>query len=189
MRKCIPLVHQDSLFDVDISIIPRGQDGGDVSWDSYYDQLSTADDSSKDLWSSQQHILKITAYAATVRFRRTIEAVDDCGEWIGTVCAGDGVWQGEFSLTRRDHDDDRGGDATSPLHSALLEKPWTGIVLGHSRAEDYDTHSTYILVVWEQEQKQSAPSGYAYWERIGLLKLENCTLEDGMLERQTWRLA
>ncbi|RSM04068.1 hypothetical protein CEP52_007049 [Fusarium oligoseptatum] len=189
MREFMPLLHHHYRFDVDISIIPHGQDGDAVPWDSYYDQLSTADDSSKDLWSSQQHILEITAYAATVRFRRKLEPVDDCAEWIGTVCAGDRVWQGEFWLTRRDHDDDGDGDTTSSLHSALREKPWPGIVLGNSCAEWYQTHSTYILVIWEQEQKQSAPSIHTCWERVGLLKLENCTLGEDMLERQTWRLA
>ncbi|RTE84462.1 hypothetical protein BHE90_001073 [Fusarium euwallaceae] len=102
---------------------------------SYYHQLSTADDSSKDLWSGQRHILEITACAATVRFRRTTETVDDSGGWIGTVCAGDRVWQGEFSLTRRDHDDGSDGDTACSLHSALLEKPWSGIVLSNSCVE------------------------------------------------------
>ncbi|RSL65115.1 hypothetical protein CEP51_013033 [Fusarium floridanum] len=74
------------------------KNGDAVPWDSYYDRLSTADDRSKDLWSGQQHILEITACAATVRFRRTIETVDDCGEWIGTVCAGDRVWQALCTL-------------------------------------------------------------------------------------------
>lgn len=187
MHEFMPVVRQHYQFDVDISIIPRSQPNSAVSWDSYYYQLSTADDSSKDLWSDQQHILEITACAVTVRFRRTIETVGECGEWIGTVCAGDGVWQGEFSLTRRDHDDSD-GDTASSLHSTLLEKSWTGIVLGTSRADGYETHSRYILVIREQEQKQSVLSEHTYWERIGLLKLENCTLEEGMLERQTWRL-
>ncbi|KAM0438673.1 hypothetical protein ACHAPT_001429 [Fusarium lateritium] len=153
MHGRLPLVRHAYGFGIDISIIPRNHDGGAVPWNRYYDQLRTADDSSKDLWSGQQHVLEITASAATVWFRKTIEIFDELAKWTGTVCAGDCVWQGEFSLTQKGEGDNTLDD-TDSLMSSLLQKPWTGIVLGNSYWQWYDMHDTYVLVVEEQEQKQ-----------------------------------
>lgn len=60
-------------LDLDLSIIPRDLDSGAVPWNRYYDLLCTNDESSKDLWSGQQHILEITASAVVVRLHNTRE--------------------------------------------------------------------------------------------------------------------
>ncbi|KAH8663167.1 hypothetical protein BGZ61DRAFT_562296 [Ilyonectria robusta] len=180
-----PTVKQIHGFGVDISIIPCSQDGGAaVTWNCCYDQLRTADDSNRDIRSGQQHVLEITASAVTVRFRKgEYESRPDT--WIGTVCAGDGVWQGEFFPTRKGEGDD---------DNSLLQEPWTGIVLGNSKSESWctrhDRHDTTVLVVREQKQKQKQEEGqeHANCERIGLLSLKNCTLKGSILERRTWRL-
>ncbi|OAP59600.1 hypothetical protein AYL99_06898 [Fonsecaea erecta] len=131
-----PGVHKAYGLDLDVSIGPRDQDGPLVPWNRYYEQLRTADESSKDLWTGQSHILEITASAVTVRFRRQ----GSSGAILkGTVCVGDYVWQGDFSPNRKEDDNSPGdngydsndNDTFSP-HAALLQKPWTGIVLGRS---------------------------------------------------------
>ncbi|KAF5013882.1 hypothetical protein FDECE_131 [Fusarium decemcellulare] len=179
-------IEQTHGFGINVSIIPRNQDSGAaVSWSRCYNQLRMADDSNLDIRSGQQHVLEITASAVTVRFRKgEYERRPD--RWIGTVCAGDDVWQGEFFLTRKDE-----GDDDKLLLLSLLREPWTGIVLGNSQNQQYlDTHDTTVLVVQEQEQKQQHGEGqeHMYCERIGLLSLMHCTLNGNMLERRTWRL-
>lgn len=187
MNHWTPINRVDGLS-TDISIRTRGQNGGLVSWIDYYDRLRTADDSSKDLWSGQQHILEITASAVTIRLRRTTPLAENSEEWVGTVLAGDRVWEGPFWLTRKAPDNNCVDTVDSP-HSGLMVKPYAGIVLGTSSSLLHDNSDTYILVVQEQEQGLSTPRENIYWERIGLLKLENCTLMGGMIERETWRLA
>ncbi|RTE83477.1 hypothetical protein BHE90_001907 [Fusarium euwallaceae] len=188
----MPYITQSFGFNIDVSIVPRcgdGRVGSAVPWNRYFDQLRTADDSSKDLWSGQNHVLEITASAATVRIRRA-EAWR-VGEWTGIVCVGNDVWQGQLSLTMNGEDDSN-VVGTESLMSRLVQRPWVGIVLGNARWVSYqthDTHNTCVLVVQEeQNQKQLEAGGHVYWERVGLLKLDKCTLKDGMLERRTWRL-
>ncbi|RSL91434.1 hypothetical protein CEP52_014257 [Fusarium oligoseptatum] len=197
MDPYMPYIMQFFGFNIDVSIMPRygdGRIGSTVPWNRYFDQLRTADDSSKDLWSGQNHILEIMASAATVRFRRPAEAFEVPGEWTGIVCVGNDVWQGQFSLTFSGEGDSN-VIGTESLMSQLVQKPWVGIVLGNARplprsiGETDETHKTWVLVVQEeQSQKQPAADGHVYWERVGLLRLDNCTLKEGMLERRTWRL-
>ncbi|RMJ17162.1 hypothetical protein CDV36_003152 [Fusarium kuroshium] len=191
MGSDMPYIMQSFGFNIDVSIIPRygdGHVGSAVPWNRYFDQLRTADDSSKDLWSGQNHVLEITASATTVRLRRPAEAFKVPGEWAGIVCVGNDVWQGQFSLTFSGEGDST-GVGTESLKSRLVQKPWAGIVLGNTRPRSHDTHNTCVLVVQEeQNQKQPAADGHVYWERVGLLRLDNCTLKEGMLERRTWRL-
>ncbi|KAJ3538540.1 hypothetical protein NM208_g5865 [Fusarium decemcellulare] len=179
-------IKQTHGFGIDVSIIPRNQDrSAAVPWSRCYDQLRMVDDSNPEIRSGQQHILEITASAVTVRFRKAnCERKPDA--WIGTVCAGDDVWRGEFFLTRKDE-----GDDDNVLLSLLLQETWTGIVVGNSQSSPYpDMHNTIVLVVQEQEQKQQQEDGqeHTYCERIGLLSLMHCTLKGNMLERRTWRL-
>ncbi|RSL61345.1 hypothetical protein CEP53_005146 [Fusarium sp. AF-6] len=192
MDPYMPYIMQSFGFNIDVSIMPRygdGRVGSTVPWSRYFDQLRTADDSSKDLWSGQNHVLEITASAATVRIRRA-EAWEG-GEWTGIVCVGNDVWQGQFSLTVSG-EGDSSVVGTESLMSRLVQKPWAGIVLGNAWPRSYKTHDTHITCVLvvqeEQNQKRPAADGHVYWERVGLLKLDNCTLKDGMLERRTWRL-
>ncbi|KAI0101307.1 ankyrin repeat-containing domain protein [Nemania sp. FL0031] len=186
-----PNIRQAHGFEVDISIIPRGRDRTAVPWNCYYDQLRTADESSKDIWSGQHHILEITASTVTVQLRVSLKSLDEAGDWTGTVCANGGVWKGKFSLTSKADGD--GDNHAGSLRSTLLQKQWTGIVLGNSSLSlnCENTYRTYVLVVQEQQQKQlqSVANTEVYWERIGLLKLTDCILKDNMLERRTWRLA
>lgn len=92
------------------------------------------------------------------------------------------------SLTRKDE----GGvaDADS-LPSSPLHKPWMGIVLGTSEWEKYNKHDTYVLVVQQEGEQRSGQMAatHAYYERVVLIKLGNCTLVDEILERRTWRLS
>ncbi|KAI8711299.1 Ankyrin repeat-containing [Fusarium sp. LHS14.1] len=181
-------IEQTHGFSIDVSVIPRNGDvvGNRVSWSCCYNQLRMADDSSPDIRSGQQHILEITSSAVSIRFRKG-EYEGQPDTWIGTVCAGAGVWRGEFFLTRKDEGDD--DDNNNLLLSSLLQKPWTGIVLGNLAAEDYrDGHDTTLLVVREQKQQQGEGQEHTYCEHIGLLSLVNCTLKGSMLERRTWRL-
>ncbi|RSL80302.1 hypothetical protein CEP51_006679 [Fusarium floridanum] len=197
MDSNMPYIMQSFGFNIDVSIMARyggGHVGSAVPWNRYFDQLRTADDSSKDLWSGQKHVLEITASAATVRFRRPADASKVPSEWTGIVCVGNDVWQGQFSLTFSGEGDSN-VVGTESLMSQLVQEPWVGIVLGNARPlprnmrETHETHETCVLVVQEeQNQKQPAADGHVYWERVGLLKLDNCTLKEGMLERRTWRL-
>ncbi|KAF4429672.1 ankyrin repeat-containing [Fusarium acutatum] len=180
MNKHSNAIEQPNGFAIDISVIPGNQDGGAaVPWSRCYDSLRMVDDSNPDIRSGQNHMLEITASTVTVRFRRgTYDGRPDT--WTGTVCAGHGVWRGEFFLTSKD----------VPV-SSLLQEPWTGIVLGNSESQRYtDLHDTTVVVVQEQkhEQQHGNMQDHTYCERIGLLRLVHCTIEASMLEQQTWRL-
>lgn len=124
-----------------------------MTWNCCYDQLRTADDSNRDIRSGQQHVLKITASTVTVRFRKG-KYGSRSDTWIGTVCAGDGVWQGEFFLIHKGEGDD---------DNSLLQEPCTGIMLENSKSGSWctrhDRHDTTVLVVREQEQKQEHEEG------------------------------
>ncbi|KAF4333089.1 1-alkyl-2-acetylglycerophosphocholine esterase [Fusarium beomiforme] len=99
MSKDSTAIKQSNGFAIDVSIIPGNQDGGvAVPWSRCYDSLRTADDSNPDIRSGQNHVIEIAASAVTIKFRRG-EYDGRPNTWIGTVCAGDGVWQGEFFLT------------------------------------------------------------------------------------------
>ncbi|KAF4946660.1 hypothetical protein FGADI_11008 [Fusarium gaditjirri] len=180
MDKISAAIKQPNEFSIDVSIIPGNQDSGvAVPWSCCYDHLRMVDDSNPDIRSGQQHILEITASAVTVRFR-TGEYDGRPNTWIGTVCAGNGVWQGEFFLTSKDI-----------LPSSLLQEPWTGIVLGNSESRKHtNLHDTTVLVIQEQKYKQSQGNtqNRKYCERAGLLRLTHCTLEGSMLKQETWRL-
>ncbi|KAH6953534.1 ankyrin repeat protein, partial [Fusarium avenaceum] len=186
MNKDSQPIKQTSGFAIDISIIPGGQeDGVAVPWNSCYEQLRMTDDSNSVIRSGQQHILEITASAATVKFRLE-EYEGRPNTLIGTICAGDKVWQGEFFLTRKDEDNNE-----NKFLSPLLRESWTGIVLGNSQSQKYaNIHDTTLLVVQEQEheKRQTNAQDHIYCERIGLLTLLHCTLDDSLLEQRTWRL-
>lgn len=186
MNKDSRPIKQTSGFAIDISIIPGGQeDGVAVPWSPCYEQLRMTDDSNSVIRSGQQHILEITASAATVKFRLE-EYEGRPNTLIGTICAGDKVWQGEFFLTRKDEDNNE-----NKFLSPLLRESWTGIVLGNSQSQKYaNIHDTTLLVVQEQEheKRQTNAQDHIYCERIGLLTLLHCTLDDSLLEQRTWRL-
>jgi hypothetical protein len=188
MSKDSQPINPTSGFAIDISIILGDQeDGIVVPWNLCYDQLRMKDDNNSVIQSGQQHILEITASAATIKFRRG-EYDGRPNTWIGTVCAGDKIWQGEFLLTRKAEDND---NSEERLISSLLQKPWTGIVLGTSQSQKHtNLHDTTVLVIQEQEhgQRQRSVRDHIYCERIGLLTLIHCTLDDSLLEQRTWRL-
>ncbi|KAF5702777.1 ankyrin repeat-containing protein [Fusarium mundagurra] len=162
-------IKQSYGLGIDISIIPGNQDGGvAVPWGRCYDSLRMVDDSNPDIRTGQNHVLEITASAVTVRFCRG-EYNGRPDTWVGTVCAGHGVWQGEFFLTSKD----------VPV-SSLLQEPWTGIVLGNSESKVYgDLYDTTVVVIQEQKngQQRGNMQDYTYCERVGLLHLVPCTLE------------
>lgn len=186
----IPLIRQAHGCPVDLSILPRDQDGGAILWNQYYNQLCVADNSKKDFWSGQNHILEITASMVTVWFHKVKRPVGKPTKWMGMVCAGDHVWDGRFWPTRKGDGDE---NDTDTLSSALLQKPYRGLVLG-TEIERGNIVNTWVLVVQEQQQKPLLQQGqpgvdtHTYWERIGLLELRNCMPKDGKLERRTWRL-
>ncbi|KAM0194730.1 hypothetical protein ACHAPI_007027 [Fusarium lateritium] len=191
--RCFNRTEQTYGFVVDISIIPGDQQGTVVvPWSRYYDQLRMVDNSNPDIVLGQNHILEITASAVTVRFR--IGKYEDRPDtWIGTVCVGDYICQGEFFPTLQDV-----GDHETLLESLLLERGWTGIVLGNTKdmkhvinregTNGIYLHDTTVLLIREREREQRVAQDNTYYERIGLLELERCPLNGSMLERQTWRV-
>ncbi|PNP84331.1 hypothetical protein FNYG_02356 [Fusarium nygamai] len=152
MRKHSCAIEQPNGFTIDISIVPGNQDGGVVvPWSRCYDSLRMVDDSNPDIRSGQNHVLEITGSAVTIRFRRG-EYDGRPNRWIGAVCAGHGVWQGEFFLTSKE----------LPL-SSLLQEPWTGIVLGNSRSRRRpDLHDTTVVVIQEQKHEQRGGNGQGH---------------------------
>ncbi|QGI98349.1 hypothetical protein CEK26_011418 [Fusarium fujikuroi] len=150
-------IEQSNGFAIDVSIIPDGQgDAIALPWSRCYDQLRMVDDSCPDIRSGQQHVLEITASAVSVRFRRG-DYDGQLNKWIGTVCAGYGVWQGEFFLTSKD----------VPV-SSLLQEPWRGIVLGNSKSRtDGDLYDTTVVVVQERknERQRGSMQDHTYCER------------------------
>ncbi|KAG4256764.1 hypothetical protein FPRO03_03774 [Fusarium proliferatum] len=169
MSKTSKPMKQSNGFAIDVSIIPGNQDDAvAVPWKRCYDQLRMADDSNPDIRSGQNHVLEITASSVTVRFHRG-EFDGRPNTWIGTLCAGHGVWQGEFFLTSKD-----------VLVSSLLQESWTGIVLGNSKSDWHENlHDTKVVVIQEQKHKrgQRSMKKQKYYERVGLLRVKNCTLE------------
>ncbi|KAF5529377.1 ankyrin repeat-containing protein [Fusarium mexicanum] len=177
MNKDSRAIEQPNGLTIEISIMSANQDGEvAVPWSRCYNSLRMVDGSNPDIQSGQNHVLEITASAVTVRFRRG-EYDGRLNTWIGTVCAGHGVWQGEFFFTSKD----------LPL-SSLLQEPWTGIILGNSRSQRYtNLHDTTVVVIQEQkrEQKRGNGEGHTYGERVGLLRLVHCTIEARLIAVST----
>lgn len=131
MNKNSRSIEQPNEFAIGVSIIPGNQDGGvAVLWSRCYDSSRIMDGSDPDIRSGQMRVLEITAGTVIVTFRRG-EYDGWPNTWIGMVCVGDGVWQGEFFLTSKD----------LPLPS-LLEESCTGTVLGNSRVDGTATFTT-----------------------------------------------
>ncbi|RFN44758.1 hypothetical protein FIE12Z_11024 [Fusarium flagelliforme] len=156
MSKDSIAIKQSNGFAIDVSIIPGNQDGGvAVPWSRCYTQLRTSYDSYPDIRSGQSHVLEVTGSAVTVKLRRG-EYDGRPNTWIGTVCAGHRVWQGEFFLTSKD----------VPV-SSLLQESWTGIVLGNSVNQRYSQlHDTTVVVIQEQSHQQGRRQGNVQDHRL-----------------------